>query len=41
MERVIPDLLEKYELVTVSEIMRHTGVTPGARVVYPEGEVSY
>ncbi|MCL1842379.1 MAG: polysaccharide deacetylase family protein [Defluviitaleaceae bacterium] len=36
MERVIPDLLETYELVTVSELMRNTGVTPGAGVIFPQ-----
>jgi len=41
MERVIPDLLEKYEMVTVSELMQRDGFTPGARVVYPLGNIKY
>lgn len=41
MERVIPDLLEEYELVTVSELMGHDGFTVGERVVYPLGEIKY
>lgn len=40
-ERVIPDLLEKYQLVTVSELIRHSGITPQARVVCPEGKIKY
>jgi peptidoglycan/xylan/chitin deacetylase (PgdA/CDA1 family) len=41
MERVIPDLVEKYDLVTVSELMQAEGITPGTRIVYPAGEVGY
>lgn len=37
MERVIPALLENYRLVTVSELMRLSGITPAAGVVYDDG----
>ncbi|MCL2577353.1 MAG: polysaccharide deacetylase family protein [Defluviitaleaceae bacterium] len=41
MERVIPALTEKYELVTVSELMKFSSVTPKARVIFPAGEIKY
>ena len=41
MERVIPALAEKYELVTVSELMQECNTAPGARIIFPEGEISY
>lgn len=37
MERVIPVLSQKYELVTVSELMRRTGITLVAGEVYENG----
>ena len=40
-ERVVPVLQEKYELVTVSELMQQDGFTPGARVIYPLGKTKY
>jgi peptidoglycan/xylan/chitin deacetylase (PgdA/CDA1 family) len=37
MERVVPDLLVKYEMVTLSELMKEDGLMPGAPVMYPLG----
>jgi len=35
MERVVPDLLAKYEMVTISEMMQQDGLMPGVREIYP------
>jgi peptidoglycan/xylan/chitin deacetylase (PgdA/CDA1 family) len=41
MKSVVPDLLKKYEMVTVSTLMKHDGFVPGVRVVYPLGKIKY